>query len=303
MQYQNLPNILNNLGVYKNILSLIHNNQFFYKKLANISQQGCDYKIQGGDYKIQGGDYKITLPDFEDDIVIKEYHIDKTKAYSIMTKQLNKLNRWEEDNMGTSCLLMLKEGKTMHIESINAFDTCVTLKGKQLNGSFLLNIAIGFIESIKDKEKINQISLIDKAEMACHNSQIQLSDFKILISGDSWYGDDKYGFTPAKVINGKYYIDENLLKKYNKNKKIIKKLTVKDSKIIDIIIRKENEKLDKLLLYMQQNIDNKLSLVIASYLPINKFKKRCLSISLIIEDLFYENGLESFSNRAFIKSI
>jgi len=297
MMYINTPKILRTLGIDKNLVMLICNNPLFYHKFRELKN------IQ------KGGNYKISIPEYNDEIIIEEYLIENKKAYSIFTKKYIN-GKWEDEKNPSSCLIMLKDENIMHIETINSFDECVSLKGRKLNGSILLNIAIKFIESIKDIENINQISLIDKAVKLCGNTSINLSDFKILISGNSWYGDDKYGFIPAKNKNGKYYIDENKVIKYNNNKKIIQKLTVRKSKIIDIIINniklekniKYNDNLNKLLNYMKINIDKKLSVVLSEYLTFEKFRKRCFVINLIIDEIFRENNLQSFSDMLFIKN-
>jgi len=302
MSYKNANNLLKILGVNENITNILHNNPFFYRKLAELS---LNFQY--------GGDYNIRLPEDDDEIVMKEYNIGKNKAFSILSRKRDKKGNWIEMKDNSACLLLLKIKDSIHIETLDIFDACVTVKGQKMNGSNLVKIALDFIESIKVLENIKYITLLDKSEKTCDDKEniknqyniISLTDFKILISGDSWYGG--YGFIPAKVINREYYVDKNAFEKYKKNKEIIKNLTVRNSKIIDIINKKleeiNNEKLIKFLKYLKEKKNEKLSDAIKDYLTPEKFKRRCIALNLIINELFIENKLESFNNKPFIKKL
>ena len=304
---------------FKSVLTLSINNSHFYRKL-NIFLINQQKQTGGGDIKPVL--YNIKLPDHNDQITIEE---------SLDQENGDKLFRLFTKNNDKECLLMIKMFDEIHIESLNVYSDCVTSKNTRLNGSALITIALNFIEAIKNEEKITKITLIDKAEKFCYNKITKksefydLSKFKTLISGDTWYGG--YGFRPAsnkpneasrekilyKNINyrTKTRIDPVGLHNYNKNKEFIKNLLVKNSYLEEIVSNKiKNEKneelikiLDHFLKFIIKNKDKKLTAIISNFLRYDKINERCFIINYIMDDIFTKNNLISFSQRLFVKII
>ena len=115
-------------------------------------------------------------------------------------------------------------------------------------GSHLLKIAIKFITEYKDKFNVKKIQLSDHAVKTCPDvkKRIELSEFLMLLTGDTWYG--RNGFTPQ--------LEKDLIF-YNNNKQIMKTVKVSDIYTIDetsIIDELRKDKIDEKLI----NIFNKL---------------------------------------------
>jgi hypothetical protein len=199
----------------------------------------------------------------------------------------------------------------MHISQFDVFaNNCLTQKNNELNGTDLLLIIIKFIESKKEKFQIKYITLVDTSIKYCNGINISLGDFKILISGDTWYG--SYGFEPATNETGKFKISDFEKENYINNKKILEKLTVSNSHINEIvkdfIINNKHSKkvissLENLLLNLSKNPDELLSKFLENYFTKEYFSKRCLGLGVIIKYLFRKNNLVSFDNKMFIKKI
>ena len=100
-------------------------------------------------------------------------------------------------------------------------------------GNFYIKLAIKFLIKYKNKFGIKQIQLTDNAMINCHNKKFNLSDFLYLTKGHTFYG--KFGFEPK---------DEDDLKRYKFNLKLINKIKMKDfnfPKMIKKIEEKEKE--------------------------------------------------------------
>jgi len=296
---------LDNINTYfsnKNINFKKNNllyNPNFYRKLDNFFEGKINKTIE----------YKIKIQGTNDYIIIEE---DKNEnqdvIYSLMT-----------NDKDATCLFMLQEGNMIHIESINAWDNCLTFEKGKINGSFILKTALAFIDSIKDEKKIKNITLIDKSEKKCQDSIgssyfFNLSDFKILLTGETWY--TLSGFIPAtKKLGSQEIIKDKVgYKEYKKNKKIILSLLVKDSHIIDILNKKIIKKtpdssgvvkklLEELLFIMKKNENKLLSKILKKYFSYEKFDERCIVLKYIMKKLFEKNNLTSFNNKIFIKKI
>jgi hypothetical protein len=296
---------LDNINTYfsnKNINFKKNNllfNPNFYRKLDNFFEGKTNKTIE----------YKIKIQGTNDYIIIEEDKNEKQDIiYSLMT-----------NDKDANCLFMLQEGNTIHIESINAWDNCLTFEKGKINGSFILKTALAFIDSIKDEKKIKKITLIDKSEKKCQDPIgtsyfFNLSDFKILLTGETWY--TLSGFIPAtKKLGSQEIIKDKVgYKEYQKNKKIISSLLVKDSHIIDILNKKIIKKtldssgvvkklLEELLFIMKKNENKLLSKILKKYFSYEKFNERCVVLKYIMKKLFEKNNLTSFNNKIFIKKI
>lgn len=282
------------------ISQVMLNDNFFYNKMSKILKDDEINQI--------GGDYKLTLED-GDYITLHDYK-QNGKLFFAFNSKIVKDNIILEHTNGSFCILLIKEDNKIHISEFNVFGNyCLTANNNQLSGSDILVLILKFIEGIKEEYKINKITLIDKSELFCGNLSIPLGDFKILISGETWYG--SYGFEPAVFKNGTYESSSIEKKKYKNNKKIIDELKIKDSHIEEIIkkyiIKNDNKKklqsLNNLLEYVSKYPNVKLSSFIKEYLRKDKFSERCIGLAIIIEELFYKNNLISFNEKHFIKCI
>jgi hypothetical protein len=276
---------------------LILNDNSFYNKMTKV--------LKNININQVGGDYKINLGD--DDYIIIHDYIEENQIFFAFRGKTDNL---EENIHGTPCILLLKDEDRMHISQFDVFgNNCLTNNKKILNGSQILFIILKFIESKKDKYKIRYITLVDTSIKYCNGIHISLGDFKILISGDTWYG--SYGFEPASNMFGKIKFSSFEKENYENNKKILEKLTINNSYIEEIIkdykTRKISNKviksLDNLLLALSTNSDKNLSVFLKNYFTKETFSEKCLGLGIIIKELFRKNNLVSFENKMFIKKI
>jgi len=282
-------------------IKLINNDNPFYNKLT--------YILKNINLEQVGGDYKINLGD--NDYITMHNYIENGQLFFAFRGKTSKL---KENINGPPCILLLKDGSRMHISQFDVFGNyCLSAKNKQLSGSDILYVIINFIKSIKEEYKLKYITLVDTSIKYCNGINISLGDFKILISGNTWYG--SYGFEPATNMFGKItfcYADKERIKD---NQKILDKLTVSNSHIEDIIKdfilkiknKKNSEKiknsLDSILLELSKNTNIKLSIFLQNYFTKESFSDKCLSLGIIMKELFRKNNLYSFDNKMFIKKI
>ena len=84
-------------------------------------------------------------------------------------------------------------------------------------GKILVQIAIKYLKTYKDKFNINRILLTDRSYVLCSNNIIDkskqvikhnmfLSDLYMLTHGDTWYG--KFGFRPFDIVNNRELYDD-----------------------------------------------------------------------------------------------
>ena len=172
-------------------------------------------------------------------------------------------------------------------------------------GSLLLKMAISFIKRVNEKYKIKYITLRDTSYMKCRSVKISLGRMSILMDGNTWYG--RYGFVPQQDFE--YKIDEQLLKKYKENIKIIKKSLVSDISnfkmyLKKIIYDKANEKYiknidtDILLKSIDKFQNKKISWFMKEI--IIEYDKSCYLFYLIYDKIFNDLGLYNFTGKSFI---
>jgi len=106
------------------------------------------------------------------------------------------------------------------LSAIGNYGKCMSRSNSYIfDGTKLLDIAISFIKSIKNKYYIDRIILKDNAYKTCFNqgktrgSKLKLSILNILLHGHTWYG--RHGFKPLPEKNESY----DMIQK--KNTKII----------------------------------------------------------------------------------
>lgn len=97
------------------------------------------------------------------------------------------------------------------------------------------------LKKYKDKFGISMITLTDNSIKKCGEENIILSKMLILLGGDTWYG--KYGFRPYDIQVKS--MNKKTNKEYEKNKKVIKKITITDVNIIKYIEMTKKDRLIK----------------------------------------------------------
>ena len=253
------------------ILNLIYHYDDFYKesnfKFADINQLGGSFKLE----------YNNAIYNFE---------------YN------NNLYFYKTIDGNDDCITIgiNKETKIISINNITADNSYICFKNiTQKKGTHLLLLAIKFAKKIK-KEKypnINRIILTDNSKLHCSEQKdklVKFSDLRQIISGDTFYG--KHGFIP---------IDEKDKINYNRNKKILLKLLIKDFDFKKYIIKfLENNKdinpksMDIILKYINENQNMK----IGEFIEIlsDNFDNNCNFIDFIINKIYKHNNLKSMFN-------
>jgi hypothetical protein len=152
------------------------------------------------------------------------------------------------------------------------------------------------LKKYKDILGINMITLTDNSIKNCKKNNIILSKMLILLTGDTWYG--KYGFRPYDIQVKS--INDMMNNKYNKNRKIMSKITIKEANILKHIsralARREGIVEDiKKLLAVQPNM------LVTDFLTqfLKNYDKTCKYFSLFYEDLFEDLQLTDFYKQSF----
>lgn len=173
----------------------------------------------------------------------------------------------DKDKHECISIIISKEDKIAEINGISNYISCLK-KSNLLEltntgvGSILLKITLKMLKKYKDKLGINKISLTDNSKKKCSNKNIVLSQMLFLLTGNTLYGNPKnfwgcprnknhtdfclygkYGFRPREIFENK--LDEQLDKKYQENQNIINRITIKESNILNYILKTNNEKIYK----------------------------------------------------------
>lgn len=198
------------------------------------------------------------------------------------------------------CELSIDNSKRKNLSLINSF-----------GGKLLVQIAIKYLKTYKEKFNINRILLTDRSYVLCTNNMkdkskqsikrnMILSDLYMLKHGDTWYG--KFGFLPFDIVNNRPLRDDII--EYNRSKNIINNTKLKDyiklykliidtDKSLNINYFREND----LKLFMKDNqntlIKDILKILFKKYYPfciIFEHIKRTIMNDLNIKS-FYEKTL------------
>ncbi len=253
------------------ILNLIYHYDEFYKesnlKFTNINQLGGSFKLEYNNeiYKFDYNDnlYFYRTIDGKDDCI---------------TIGIN------------------KETKIISINNITADSNFICFKNiTQKKGTHLLLLAIKFAKKIK-KEKypeINKIILTDNSKIHCADQKdklVKFSDLRQIISGDTFYG--KHGFIP---------IDKKDKENYNKNKKILSKLLIKEFDFKKYITQfLENNKdinpksMNNILKFINENQNMRIGELIE--ILSDNFDNNCKFIDFIINKIYKHYNLKSMFN-------
>ena len=228
-----------------------------------------------------GGNRKLKI-EFNDNIyTFEESEIDDNYfiLYSI-----------DENPHDCVTVIISKEDKTAEIHSLGNINTCVRYTNENV-GSTLLKITIKMIEKYHKKLDIRKIILTDNSIKKCEKSDIILSIFLILLTGDTWYG--KYGFKPQ---------DKTLRKKYKENKEIMSKIRISD---IDLIKYIKLTKEDTIIKNTIKIIKNNPNMLLKEYLQLlmKTYDKTCKYFLKFYRNLFNDIGLYNFYQLSFVKKL
>jgi len=181
-------------------------------------------------------------------------------------------------------------------------------------GKILVQIAIKYLKTYKDKFNINRILLSDRSFVRCTNNisdkskQIKrnmiLSDLYMLTHGDTWYG--KFGFKPYDIINNepsrdgiieynksKHEINNTKLKDYQK----LYKLIIDTDKLLNINYFKENE----LKTFMKDNQNTLIKDILK--ILFNKKFPFCIIFEHIKRTIMNDLNIKSFHEKTLYLDI
>ena len=222
-----------------------------------------------------GSDRKLTIKYNNNKYIFEEAH---DKDYYVL---------FSKDNFECVSVLIQKIDKTAEIHGIGNYKSCIKETNTNV-GSTLFKITLKMLQKYKEKCDIIKIIITDNSLKKCNNYNIKLGLMLTLITGDTWYG--KYGFRPS---------DEELIKYYENNKRIINKITLKDVNFIKYL---KMTKLNKTVIDSAKKfIEKHQSLLLKDYLLkfIKEYDKTCEYFYDFYFTLFNDLGLYDFYQRTF----
>jgi hypothetical protein len=231
-----------------------------------------------------GGNKRLSVNYNDNKYIFEESNIDENH-YILYSLE-------EED-----CIVVIisKEDKTAEIHSIGNYNTCIRDTNRNI-GSNLLKLTLKMLKKYKDKLEINLIILADNSIKKCGNTDINLAFMMTLLTGDTWYG--KYSFRPISIENNKYTLDKLLNKAYNKNKKIMEKITISDTELIKYIKKTNNNNLINSIAKIINEYPTMLLKVYLSNL-LSNYDKTCDDFSKFYVKLYTKIGLYDLHRKLF----
>lgn len=193
---------------------------YIYFKHLNYSRKRFNIFYGGGENKP-----KIFKIQYNDKIELEFKKVNTDDGLEIyISNEFDKNKLMPE----TSCLSIKinKKSKEAYIEGISSENfSCFSNTYFKLKkeASFYLMMTIKMLKKYKDKFNINKITVRDNAIIKTNKGNFNLSQFKMLSEGVSWY--EKFGFK----------VDKKYKKQHQINKDIINKLTIDDINILEIL--------------------------------------------------------------------
>lgn len=182
------------------------------------------------------------------------------------------------------------ENKTANVNNISAdtiglcFKRVTTKKGTEL-----LKLAIKFAKKLAQEKiyDINKIILTDNSHLYCNElkTSIKFSDLRMIISGDTFYG--KHGFVPS---------NNNDIITYNKNKKVLSKLLIKDikfDKYLKQFIQDGVNSVNNIRKFIDENMNMKISEFFDNLSNNENFQTNCMLVDFLIKKIYRHYNLES----------
>lgn len=224
------------------------------------------------------------------------------------------LYSYEENPLDCVSIIISKEDKLAEIHGIGNYQKCLQNSNTNI-GSTLLKITIKMLKKYKDKLGINMITLTDNSIKNCGKENIILSKMLFLLSSDTWYGKccghnicpkytnsknlcmyGKYGFRPYDIQVKS--MNKRTNKEYDKNKEIMKSITITQANILKYIKITKKERIIqdvKKLLLVEPNM------LVTDFLSqlLKDYDKTCKYFSMFYEELFKDLGLTDFYRQSF----
>jgi len=199
----------------------------------------------------------------------------------------------EENPLDCVSIIISKKDKLAEIHGISNYDKCLQNSNTNV-GSTLLKLTIKMLKKYKDKFGISMCTLTDNSIKKCGKKNIILSKMLILLGGDTWYG--KYGFRPYDIQVKS--MNKRTNKEYEKNKEVIKKITITDINIIKYI---EMTKKDRLIKDVKKLLLVEPNMLVTNFLYqfLKDYDKTCKYFSMFYEELFKDLGLTDFYRHSF----
>lgn len=250
-----------------------------YYKSHNLKDNLKDNKINqnGGVHKVNKIECNFENYDFQ---IIE---IVSSKDFDISIKRKNNIESPE------FCVHIMidKDYRLAYIKNISYYIDCAQPDLIHPGGGgVLLRLCLKYLRENKKKYKIERIQLLDNSFLNCkpHKINVYLSMLHTLVYGDTWYG--KYGFRPYNSYSDEP--DKNLLKLYERNKKIVKTKIVKETNLF--------KHLYKVLKKNRFSGESKIkeSELIKFDEDFNKYKKKTSDLTI---GVFFEKFLKNFDDK------
>ena len=203
------------------------------------------------------------------------------------------LYSYEENPLDCVSIIISKEYKLVEIHGIGNYKNCLQNTNTNI-GTTLLKITLKMLKKYKNKLGINMIILTDNSIKICNKKNIILSKMLILLTGDTWYG--KYGFRPYDIQVDS--MNDRTNKEYNKNKDIMKKITITEINILKYI---ELTKKEKIINDVKQILLIKPDMLVTNFLSqfLKEYDKTCKYFIIFYEELFKNLDLTDFYKQSF----
>lgn len=226
-------------------------------------------------------------------------------------------------NYDTDCVMLNinKEDGVVSIHNLSSYGLKCSESLITNIGTHLIKLTIKLLIKYKEKFNIKKIILSDHSFIYCNStkSNVRMGDLHTLKHGTTFYG--TFGFRPFDENKDK---DTKLKKIFNNNSIIMKDLKVKDSNLLDYLLKyknkyierykkdksflsatyqnnkyPDNENIDNIIDYVKNNENMLLMNIINKISTKDVFDKNCKLLNYLIPKLFKSNNLYSFHNITF----
>jgi hypothetical protein len=227
------------------------------------------------------------------------------------------------------------EKKECHIEKIDANGECKIDSVYTKKGSFLIKLAMSFIQQkLKKKHNLEIITLMDNSNKLCRSGGITISmaDMYFLLNGNTWYGSfshserclnnvhygkkspgtdhskndcpyGKYNFRPCDRYKGGLDVERN--KKYIKNQKIIGVAKVKhvEKELRYFMIKYNEGKMSDA--EINKIIDVNMNTLLSTFLKyiLREYDANCYMFYKMYQPIMEKLGMVTFRNTSFFRPV
>ena len=208
----------------------------------------------------------------------------------------------------TYCFLVVKSKDDIYttIQNLEYHPECASNKLPEKGGTIIISLLLTYLVQNKKRLNISRVLLTDNSFIYCDGCKetLRLAPLYTLTQGDTWYG--KFGFRPYNTDTNSP--DEDLRRKYIKNKKLMDTLLLKDVNLIALMakIGKKNKyNLDimkrnlKIVKEIESKYKNRKLKTILKYLS----KRDCCFMALILNKFMKVLRLTNFYQHSFYLDI